>query len=85
MQAVFTTAAERDLRQLDHTIASRVMRKILWLAADGESISHEPLSWQWRGFYKLRVGDWRIIYQLDYAREQLIVEFVGHRSRVYKQ
>nr|WP_232023874.1 type II toxin-antitoxin system RelE/ParE family toxin [Microcystis viridis] len=40
-----------------------------------------PLTREWSGFYKLRVGDYRVIYEFD--RESRIIIIVGHRSEVY--
>ncbi|WP_230400971.1 type II toxin-antitoxin system RelE/ParE family toxin [Microcystis aeruginosa] len=40
-----------------------------------------PLTREWSGFYKLRVGDYRVIYEFD--RESRIIIRVGHRSEVY--
>jgi mRNA interferase RelE/StbE len=35
--------------------------------------------------FRLRVGDYRIIYQFDLARNELFLVALGHRSKVYKQ
>ena len=34
-------------------------------------------------FWGLRVGDYRVIYQIDQNKNQVIILFVGHRSKVY--
>lgn len=36
------------------------------------------------GAYKLRVGDYRIIFDVEWEREVLIVLTLGHRSSVYR-
>lgn len=35
-------------------------------------------------YYKLRVGDYRVIYQLDLGKSQVIIIKVEHRQGVYK-
>ncbi len=82
-QITFVPRVERDLKQLDMSVRLRVLRKTKWLAENLESLSLETLAGQWRGMYKLRVGDYRVIYTLDSARELLIVHAIGHRSEVY--
>ena len=84
MKAVFTSGAERDLRRLGHSVASRIVAKIIWLADNWNDTVPQPLSGSHKGFYKLRVGDWRVIYSIDYKCEQLIIEVVDHRSKIYK-
>lgn len=34
-------------------------------------------------FWRLRVGDYRIIYEMDYQKSRVIVLFIGHRKDVY--
>ena len=82
-QVTFVPRVERDLKQLDRPVRLRILRKIKRLAENLESLSLETLAGQWRGMYKLRVGDYRIIYTLDPARELLIVHVIGHRSEIY--
>ena len=82
-QITFVPRVERDLKQLDMSVRLRVLRKTKWLAENLESLSLETLAGQWRGMYKLRVGDYRVIYTLDSARELLVVYAIGHRSKVY--
>ncbi|WP_420372248.1 type II toxin-antitoxin system RelE family toxin [Microcystis aeruginosa] len=62
-------------------IRLRILNKIKWLAINFEQITPLPLTREWSGFYKLRVGDYRVIYEFD--RESRIIIRVGHRSEVY--
>ncbi len=34
-------------------------------------------------FWKIRIGDYRAIYEIDEDKKNIIVLFVGHRSKVY--
>jgi mRNA-degrading endonuclease RelE of RelBE toxin-antitoxin system len=36
------------------------------------------------GFYKLRVGDYRVVYEFDQAIRVITVDRVGHRSEIYE-
>ena len=80
----FVPQAESDLAHLSRPIAQRVLKRLRWLAENLDAISPEPLSGQWRGVFKLRVGDYRVLYTFDEAKQEIIVHLVGHRSDVYK-
>jgi mRNA interferase RelE/StbE len=38
-----------------------------------------------QGLLRIRVGDWRIIYEVDHQRTQVVVLDIGHRSSVYRR
>jgi addiction module RelE/StbE family toxin len=47
---------------------------------------HAPLALkgaQFKGLYKLRVGDWRLIYKIE--KTELLFITLGHRSDVYRK
>jgi mRNA interferase RelE/StbE len=80
----FTLQAERDLSHLDKTIARHVSDKIDWLSQNIESIIPAPLRGNFKGRYKLRVGDWRIIYSFEHSLKIITIYAVRHRREVYK-
>jgi mRNA interferase RelE/StbE len=82
-QIAFVPRVEHDLKRLDKSVRLRIVHKLKWLVENLDSLSHQALAGQWQGMYKLRVGDYRIIYTLDPARELVIVHAVGHQSQVY--
>lgn len=82
-QVVFTTSAENDLARIDKPVAQRVMKKLRWLAENFEVITPEPLTGQWRGVFKLRIGDYRVLYTCDKHLKQIVVLIVRHRRDVY--
>ncbi len=80
----FTPTAADDLARLNKSIAQRIFTKIKWLAENFETLTLEPLAGQWEGVYKLRVGDYRVLYTFSSAERSIIVHFVRHRREVYK-
>ncbi|MEM4204877.1 MAG: type II toxin-antitoxin system RelE/ParE family toxin [Candidatus Methanomethylicaceae archaeon] len=84
-QVEFTTSAETDLARLDKPVAQRVLKKLRWLAENFEAITPETLTGQWQGVFKLRVGDYRVLYTCDREKQKIVVHFVRHRREVYKQ
>ena len=58
--------------------------KLEWMGQNAELLRHRALQGEeWSGCFKYRVGDYRIIYQIDWSVERLIVLKVGHRREVY--
>ncbi len=81
----FTSAAESDLARLSKTIAQRILKKIRWLAENFEDVTPESLTGDWKGLYKLRVGDYRVLYTFSQVeRRVIIVHLIKHRREVYK-
>ena len=80
----FTPQALEDLSQLDTPIAKRLSEKIQWLAAHYDQIQPERLTGSFASLFKLRVGDWRVLYTTDTAQHTITVHVIAHRSRVYK-
>jgi len=84
-QARLLDAAARDLARLDRPEARRVVQRINWLASNLDTIRPEVLSGDLAGFFKLRVGDYRVIYEILGAEQILLVHAVGHRHEVYRR
>ena len=78
-------AAVRDLARLDKPEARRIVQRINWLAANLDTIRPEALSGDLAGFYKLRAGDFRVIYEMLNAEQVLLVHAIGHRREVYRK
>jgi mRNA interferase RelE/StbE len=72
--------AAKALQKLDDTNKSRLKQALTQLTADPYSMG-EPLNPS--VFWKIRAGDYRAIYEIDNAKKEVIVLFVGHRKSVY--
>jgi mRNA interferase RelE/StbE len=72
-----------NIEQLDRQIQSRIIKKITWLAENFEDITPLALSANLVGAYKLRVGDYRVIYEFSEVEENIIILKIGHRSEIY--
>jgi mRNA interferase RelE/StbE len=78
----WTRDAIEDLQNLDKPIAKRILNKITWLSQHFDNITPENLSRDLVGTYKLRVGDWRVIYTIEI--DVIVIQAVGHRKNIYK-
>jgi mRNA interferase RelE/StbE len=75
-------AAEKEMDALDNALFARVDRKILVLAEN----PRPPGSKKLRGYkdqWRIRVGDWRIVYIIDDAAKRVSITRVAHRREVY--
>jgi mRNA interferase RelE/StbE len=54
-----------DLEKLRKSVCQRIVNKINWLAENLDQITPQPLTADLSGFFKLRVGDYRVIYEKE--------------------
>ena len=54
----------RELARLDKSIGRRIVARIAWLATNLDAIKPEALTGDLAGFYKLRMGDYRVIDEI---------------------
>ena len=73
-----------DLQKIDRPIAKRILTKISWLSKYFDNIIPEPLSGDMSGEFKLRVGDWRVVYKLDHEDQSIKIYRIELRDKVYK-
>ena len=58
-----------DLGTLEKPVSQRIVDKLTWLSEHIESIQQLPLKGSLSGLYKLRLGDWRVIYDVDHRKK----------------
>jgi len=78
-QIKFTIGSEKALRKL-HIDSQRSIKSALKKLAKAE-VQGKPLTEQLKGFYSLKVGNYRAIYSIE--KERIIVFDVGHRKSIY--
>ena len=83
-RVTFRPEAEEDFERLDPQVAQRILRKIRWLSENFELVTPQPLKGEWKGKYKLRVGDYRDVYSVREAERRITVHPAKHRREVYK-
>ena len=80
----FELEAEEDLLRLDRSVNERVISKLSWLQENFENITPIPLSNVLTGVFKLRVGDYRVLYIIKQEKRVINIVDVDHRSKIYK-
>mgnify|MGYP001581379630 CR=1 FL=1 len=81
----FKLEAEHDLDFLDPTVRRRIIEKLGWLAVNFNSLFPVGLKGEFKEFYKLRVGDWRVFYQTNWSKHSLVVCYIDRRDKAYKK
>jgi mRNA interferase RelE/StbE len=81
----FTAGAERELDHLDSPTRTRILKRLKWLGENADIIQHEELSGPLSDLFKLRVGDYRVLYDMIESENLIVVHQIGHRSEVYRR
>jgi mRNA interferase RelE/StbE len=72
--------AAKELQKIEKQTRARIIDSAKQLRENPEKLG--KLLKQ-SDFWSLRVGDYRIIYEIDQNKEQVVILFVGHRGKVY--
>jgi mRNA interferase RelE/StbE len=75
-------SAQRELDALDDALFARIDRKILALADDPRPAGCKKLR-AYKDQWRVRVGDWRVLYVIDDAAKLVTITRVAHRRDVY--
>lgn len=75
-------AALRALRKLTPEVRPRIEGAITLLAADPRPPASRPL--RGRPGYRVRVGDYRILYTVDDNVLLVVIVALGHRRDIYR-
>ncbi|WP_009632325.1 type II toxin-antitoxin system RelE family toxin [Synechocystis sp. PCC 7509] len=79
----FTLTGIDSLDELTSTIQDRILRKIRWLSENFDDVTPQALSADLSGLFKLRVGDYRVIYSFNAEIQIMTIHKVGHRRDIY--
>jgi mRNA interferase RelE/StbE len=78
----FQRSVEKDLRKLSSENCDRLLVRI-------DELANEPLPVQslklkgTEGLYRVRLGDYRIVYEVDIRAKSILIHYVRHRREVY--
>jgi mRNA interferase RelE/StbE len=76
-------SVEKDLRKLPSTMLPRILNRL-------EDLKVEPLPSQaiklsgTDSLYRIRVGDYRIVYEVDTPVKRILIQYIRHRREVYR-
>jgi len=76
------SAAEKELDQFPATLFVRIRRSIIALEDNPRPRGVRKLAG--RDLYRLRVGDYRVLYIIDDEAQEITIAAVGHRREIYR-
>jgi mRNA interferase RelE/StbE len=83
MRAIVSPAVERDTRRLTPELMGRVIAQIRRLREDPRPPGCRLLRDYHPPTWRVRVGDWRILYEIDDDAHLVTITGVRHRSKAY--
>ena len=75
-------SARKELLALPETLIKRIDRVLLSLPELPRP--HSCVKLKGAGSYRIRVGDYRIIYDIDDNSRQITILAIGHRREIYR-
>jgi mRNA interferase RelE/StbE len=81
-EVILSNRAEKRLSRLRAGEYERVLRAVMSLAEDPRPRNCHKL--QGREGWRIRVGDYRVIYEVDDTAQEVLVVAIGHRKDVYR-
>lgn len=78
---LFTGYAEKRLKKLPENVRQKILAAILSLADNPRPYGYKKLTG--RDAYRIRVGDYRIIYEIEDKIVTVTIIDVGHRREIY--
>ena len=79
-----THSAQKELDALDDALFARIDRRILALGGDPRPMGSKKLK-GYKDLWRIRVGDWRVVYMVDDAAKLVTIARVAHRREAYEQ
>jgi mRNA interferase RelE/StbE len=80
---IITKSAEKQLDNLDDSLVLRIDSAIIKLAANPRPSGCKKLK-GYRDIWRIRIGTYRVVYQVDESQKQVIVLGVLHRKEAYR-
>lgn len=79
-----TSKAQKDIRKLDSKVRSRIITAILRLKTNRYPQQFKPISGKQIAQFRLRVGDYRILYDVYNHSKTVLILRIGHRKDIYR-
>ena len=83
-QVIFTKQAVKILQKMPRDITRSIRQKLDQIAADPFATHPGVTKLQNREGYRLRIGDWRVIYDIQKEKVVILVVKIASRGEVYR-
>ena len=82
-QILFKRSVKKDLRKLAQTALDRIYERIEWLQSEPIPKNAQKLTGA-ENLYRIRCGDYRIIYSIDTDNHKIMIHYIRHRRDAYR-
>ena len=81
-QVILPKSVQKELDRLPDELAGRILTRLAGLETNPRPADVKKL--KGRAAWRIRVGDYRVIYEIHDRILQIIVITVGHRREIYR-
>ena len=81
-KVLLESRAEKDLNKLENDIRARVVTRLLFLRNDPRPAGSKKLEGS-KSTWRIRIGDWRVVYEINDKAREVKIYRVKHRSEGY--
>jgi mRNA interferase RelE/StbE len=82
-EVLIERTAERELKSLPTNLFDRIVTRIKALAVTPRPSGCHKLAGS-KNDWRIRIGDYRVVYEIDDARQRVRIFRVRHRREVYR-
>ena len=82
-QILFAPPAEKSLAKLPNDIQRRIVKAVESLADNPRPVQSKKLQGP-EDLYRIRVGDYRVVYDIRDQKLIVLIVRIGHRREIYR-
>jgi len=81
----FLTSAKKEFKKLDNVVQKHIKEKLIILVENPEVLKNniKALKGEHKGKFRLRVNQYRIVFQIKEGELIITIIRIGHRKEVY--
>ncbi len=84
-EVILSPAALAFYTAADMPLASKLKQCFQRLEVSPRNAGNiKRLTGEWSGYWRYRIGDWRVIYRIDDSARRVNVMVIAHRREVYE-
>ena len=82
----FLTSAQKEFKKLDSVVQKRIKKKLLLLVENPEILKNniKPLKGEHQGKFRLRINQYRVVFQIKEDKLIITIIRIGHRKEIYE-
>jgi len=81
----FLSSAKKEFKKLDNVNQKHIKEKLILLVEDPETLKNniKALKGEYKGLFRLRVNQYRVIFQIKESELIITIIRIGHRKEIY--